>query len=115
MRALTTLCVATFLMGCTGWHAERMSPQEVITTKQPYKVRLTLADGARVVLAEPGIAADSVVGVWNRRATAYPVGSVARVETRRFSVGRTIALGLPAAVVTGLVIFCTSLGCDTSK
>jgi hypothetical protein len=112
MRILTTLCVAMLLTGCTGWHTERLSPQDVITAKQPYEVRLTLPDGARVVLQEPRIAADSVVGVRDSRPTAYPLKNVARLETRRFSVGRTIALGLPAAAVAGLVIFCASSGCD---
>jgi hypothetical protein len=113
MRTLTTLFVASVLNGCTSWHTQLLSPQQVIDTKQPDRVRVTLPDGARIVLRGPRVAADSLVGLADHHPMAVPIGNIARVETRQFSAGKTIALTLaiPGAIVAVIAIDCAIEGC----
>jgi hypothetical protein len=101
-----------YLAACTSWHVEQdVTPLQLISTKQPSRVRLTRADSSSLVLDQPQIAAgDSVTGTHNGVLRRIAVSDVTQVATSKISAGRTIGLFLGlAAIVVGIAsIACVS-------
>ena len=111
-RPVAGVLLLCFLAACTGWHVEEeVSPLQLISTKHPNVVRLTRADGSRMVLDQPGIATgDSLAGVHNGVTSTVAVSDVTQVATPRLSAGKTIGLflGLSVVAVGTAVIACLS-------
>ena len=62
-RPIACTLLLCYLAACTSWHVhEGVSPLQLISTKHPRVVRLTRADGSRLVLDEPRIAAGDSLG-----------------------------------------------------
>jgi hypothetical protein len=90
---------------------EGVSPLQLISTKHPGAVRLTRADGSRMVLQQPRIAAgDTLTGIHNTVLSRVAVSDVTEVATPKFSAGKTIGVfvGLSVVVVGIAVIACLS-------
>jgi hypothetical protein len=105
-RARPLLLLLIYLSGCTSWQVEQVAPAQLIAERQPSRVRVTRADQSRVVLRDPTIVGDTLVGaldsakaVWESRVA---LSEVQRIEVRHGDAGRTIGLALAAA---GLVVF----------
>ena len=100
-RRIAGTLLLCYLAACTSWHVEKeVSPLQLISTKHPRVVRLTRADGSRLVLDEPRIAAgDSLAGVRHGVPSSVAVSDVTQVATRRVSAGKTFGLFLGLAVV----------------
>ena len=111
-RSIAGALLLCYLAACTSWHVEKeASPLQVISTKHPRAVRLTRADGSRMVLDQPRIAAgDSMAGVHNGVTSTVAVSDVTQVATLRVSAGKTIGLflGLAVVAVGTAVIACLS-------
>ena len=101
-----------YLAACTSWHVEQdVTPQQLISTKQPSRVRLTRADSSSLVLDQPQIVAgDSVSGTHNGVPRRVAVSDITQVATSKISAGRTIGLflGLAVIVVGIAAIACVS-------
>jgi len=114
-RSIAGTLLLCYLAACTSWHVEKeASPLQVISTKHPRAVRLTRADGSRMVLDQPRIAAgDSMAGVHNGVTSTVAVLDVTQVATLRVSAGKTIGLflGLAVVAVGTAVIACVSSNC----
>ena len=94
-QAVPALFAALSLGSCTSWQPAAVSPARVITED----VRVTKTDGSVVVLRNPEVRTDSIVSdVWR-----FPMADIQRIEVKRTSAGRTIALSLviPAYIVIG--------------
>ena len=100
-RRIAGTLLLCYLAACTSWHVEKeVSPLQLISTKHPRVVRLTRADGSRMVLDQPRIAAgDSLAGVRYGMPSSVAVSDVTQVATRRVSAGKTFGLFLGLAVV----------------
>jgi hypothetical protein len=48
--------------GCTGWRTRHVEPEVLVNQSQPDKIRVRRTDGSRMVLVDPAIQGDSVVG-----------------------------------------------------
>jgi len=111
-RPIAGVLLLCFLAACTSWHVEKeVSPLQLISTKHPRAVRLTRADGSRIVLEQPRIAAgDSLTGTHNRVLKSVAVSDVRQVATRRVSPGKTIGLflGLSTVAVGIAVLACVN-------
>ena len=119
MRPLTRRVIAApllvLLTACYNWRATTVSPQTLIPAEQPSSVRVTLLNGETVTVENPTVRNDSIVGV-----TDASVGVASRdvrsLEVRRFSVGKTIELGLGIAAglaaVAAVVILIACSGGD---
>lgn len=96
------------LIGCTGWHVERLSPGEVVERQQPREIRVQDRDGQREVLYEPEVRGDSLVGYqdWSAKAEhrALALTNVKEVATRHVSPGRTAGLVLGIGAVVGVIV-----------
>ena len=109
-RPIVCTLLLCYLAACTSWHVEEgVSPMQLISTKQPHVVRLTRADGSRIVLDEPRIVAgDSLAGTHYKVASSVALSDVTQVATPKFGAGKTIGLflGLSAVAVGIAVIVC---------
>lgn len=105
-RARPLLLLVIYLLGCTSWQVQQVAPPQLIAERQPSRVRVTRADQSRVVLRDPTIVGDALVGaldsakaVWESRVA---LSEVQRIEVQHGDAGRTIGLAVLAA---GLVVF----------
>ena len=109
-RPIAGTLLLCYLAACTSWHVhEGVSPLQLISTKHPKVVRLSRADGSRMVLDQPQLAAgDSLAGVHNGLTSSVAVSDVTQVATPRLSAGKTIGLflGLSVVAVGIAVILC---------
>jgi hypothetical protein len=96
-----------------------MAPAQVVSEKQPDRVRLTMLDSTRIELAEPQVSGDEILGKWDWDKGWYgappapkrvPIDSVAYAETRKVAVVNTVFLAVLVATgvaFVGLVILCS--------
>ena len=90
--------------GCAAWRRDgRLSANPARAAGQP-AVRVTRADGGRVVLRRPAVAGDSLADGASEARVA--LADVRRVERPGVSAGRTAALlvGVAAAVTGALFL-----------
>ena len=85
---------------CTEWHVESVSPQQLIAT-HPSQLRVTLTKGNHLVIPNPGLVADTLVGIGADAPMHVPLSLVKETATRRVSAVKTGLLvgGLVAAVL----------------
>ncbi|CAN5279441.1 hypothetical protein BH20GEM2_BH20GEM2_20380 [soil metagenome] len=90
MFAMTCLAAA-----CTSWSTTNAAPGEVIQ-ENPQSVRVTRTDRSVLVIQQPTVRNDSIVGFADEGTTPVAVATadVERVETRKVSAKRTAGLGL---------------------
>ena len=63
LRRLTCcLLLPAFLAGCSSWYVQEVGPQQLITKEQPGKIRVTLTDGSQMVLDQPRVSGDTLMG-----------------------------------------------------
>ena len=103
-RAAVMLIMTVSGAACQSWHTERLAPDAVLATRQPAQLRVTRADGSRIVIEQPALVNDTLVGSGrgHHRGEEQRVAlaDVRKVATRRFDAGETI--GLAAVVCAGL-------------
>ncbi|GIW50924.1 MAG: hypothetical protein KatS3mg081_0279 [Gemmatimonadales bacterium] len=120
LLALSLTCAT----GCYSWVA--IQPQELATAPEPATVRVTLGRGDVVVLEQAALYGDTLVGRETTgertgrnaegqrvrqtlfRVLRVPFSEIAELELRRFdtgkTIGRSIAVGIPLAVVLATLI-----------
>lgn len=111
LRAATLLVLTCVLPACTAWHLKSAPPQQVITAKQPIKVRIARQDGRGIELSQPEIEGDSIVGTnWDVKPGSPPsraaiaLADVRTVEVRETDTGRIIALVVGVGSIIALIV-----------
>ena len=110
-RVAFALASLAWISACSSWHRRDISAgvAPVISSDRP--VRVTLVGGSVIVLLNPRVAGDSLIGeVGNQpQRMALALRDVSRIEDRRTSVARTGALtaGVTAGVTVVLVALAT--------
>ena len=109
-RAVLLLFLVLHLTACYTWQGvATTSPAEVIEATQPDRVRVVVRGEGEVELANPSVEGDQLVGAGG---VSMPLADVLMLETREFSLGRTIGLVLgtvvlvPVALIAALLIDC---------
>ena len=95
---------------CMSWKTQPVSPEQVVAQK-PDQVRVTLASGSRILVVQPTIAGDSLIGVppvgsdsaLSAQRLAVALSDVRSVEVQRVNAGKT-ALLIGGVGVTALVV-----------
>ena len=99
-RRLVAAVLLVLLTACQSWQPTTVSPQGWTPEERPASVRATLTSGEVITVRDPTMRNDSLIG-----AADAGVGVASRdvrlLEVRRFSVGRTLGLGV---VLTGLTV-----------
>ncbi len=115
-RVLVPVMAVSLLSACHHWKVQEMAPAQVVTEKEPDKIRLTMLDGDRMELADPMISNGEIVGHPFRNVGAHkgvvrsdtlrvPIDSVAYVSTRALSKAPFAVL-----LITGTLVFLGYLG-----
>jgi hypothetical protein len=109
-RPLAAILLSLQVASCTSWRVASVSPAQLIAEEQPAKIRVTRSDGTRLVLHQPSVQGDSLVGS-HAAGIAGPDRAVALVDVtavarRRGDTGRTVLLGVGvAALLAGTIAF----------
>ncbi len=114
LRRLTCcLLLPVYLAGCSSWHVQEVSPQQLITEEQPGKIRVTLTDGSQVVLEQPRVSGDTLMGrvagkgvtpsgeMFVSEQMSIPLSNVTDVAIQKTDPGKTFS----AVVVVGAAVF----------
>ncbi len=117
LRRLTCcLLLPAFLAGCSSWYVQEVGPQQLITEDQPGKIRVTLTDGSQVVLEQPRVSGDTLMGriaskgvtpsgeMFVSEQMSIPLSDVADVAIQKTDAGKTTALILGTVVVVGAAV-----------
>ena len=116
LRRLTCcLLLPVYLAGCSSWYVQEVSPQQLVTEEQPGKIRVTLTDGSQVVLEQPRVSGDTLMGNAPKVAPSgkvvvsqqvnIPLSDVADVAIQRTDAGKTTGLILGTLLVVGAAVF----------
>ena len=110
LRAVLLLFLVLHLTACMSWQsAATPSPSQFIEAEQPDRVRVTTQDGTQVELENPSVEGDELVASGG---FSMPSADVVILESRKFSMDRTVllvlggVLALPVALIAALLIDC---------
>lgn len=116
-RGRTVLIAYLSCTACTSWHMNALSPQAAVQL-HPRTLRVTRTDSSQVILNDPDLQGDSIVGITPQQTrVGVPLDSVAMTHTRRTSAVKTVfavvgvAAAAFAAVVIGFIIHCDQTDC----
>lgn len=107
-KCIAGLLAACLLGGCAGWNEVRhATPAEYLSKRKPARARIDLPETS-LVLVQPAVQADSVVGflagVEPAQRVAVPASEVRKLEIRGVSpTTRKVILGGSLAVVAVIV------------
>src|SRR5688572_31783564 len=99
-RFATGIVVVLLAGACQAWKSDQRPLPEVVQEQRDGKVALSTNNVGRIVVSNPTIEGDSIVGVRTAvtgaasSRTAIPISEVRSVETRQLSVLRTLVLGV---------------------
>lgn len=97
--------LALLLTACQGWRIEQRPVEAVVQDQQSGKVALSTKNLRWIVLSDPRVESDSVVGIqtseriFGKSRTAVPISSVESVSTRQFSLRKTVGLAVAIALL----------------
>lgn len=105
------LAMSSLVSACQSWHVEKRPVEAVITSHSDGPVAVTMNDLRWVVLDDPRVVRDSIIGIrtagntFGKGRTALSLSGVRTVETRRFSFLRTFYLAAFAAALPSIYRF----------
>ncbi len=121
-RRLLVACVGLQLLACSSWRVERAVPLQTLLERPRPALRVTTADGRRVVIYRPSLDSAQISGLAappralrpTGDSVNLPISGIVRVETRRVSIARTsvaAVLGLVGATAFFAVATCENRSC----
>jgi hypothetical protein len=102
--AVSIAALGLLMTGCQGWRFDERPIPSVVQDQQGGKVAVTMKNLDWVVLHNPTLENDSIIGmrtsetIVGSRRTSLPLGSVRSIETRQFSLRRTVGLAVAIAM-----------------
>ena len=102
---LSSLLAASTLSACSSWHTQRLTPAQVIAEQHPRAVRIGRADGNRLVLGEPQVTVDSLVGNTGGGRASVALADIREIAVRRGDPGKTIGLMVLSALAAAAALF----------
>ncbi len=112
-RSAVALMLVLLTPACTTWRVERLAPQALLA-RNPSTLRVMRTDSSMLVLQDPELQGDTLVGTGAKGAEVrVPLDSVRQTSTRRFSPLKTfgVLVGMAATAVVGLAIYISSCNC----
>lgn len=95
------------IAGCKTWRVEQVAPAQFVQQERPNVVRVDRAsDSSQVVLYQPTVIGDTLRGLPTElaiRPVMVPLRDIRTISTKRFSLGKTLLLGV--AVSGGVVLY----------
>ena len=105
-RPLALAMMVLYLGACTGWQLQPVAPAQYLEEEQPSKIRVTTSDNQKLVLEQPFIRSDSLLGLASGQVRGSPLAEVTRIETSKTNVGMTalLTIGILAVIGGGVVL-----------
>lgn len=108
VHALSVLLVLVAAAACRTWQPTALSPERLIATERPERVRVTVPGGATVTLRNPIVVNDSIVASvapdpgapFATARPGVPTAAVEGLEVSRLSRARTIAMGVGIVAIS---------------
>jgi acetyl-CoA carboxylase alpha subunit len=111
MRSRFSLAVLLFLAtGCTTWRPQPGPAPEVVAANRAGSVRVWRRDQSTLVLRNPTITSDSIVGQGSSGHAAVALADVQSIDTRRTNVLSTALLTAGIALVVAVVALANGVG-----
>jgi hypothetical protein len=110
---IATLLLALCGVGCQSWHTQQLAPEAFLAVRHPTQLRITMADGSQVVIEQPELQGDTLVGIGHGQRERVPVTDIRALATRGDNPVGTLALivaGGAVAYAAFLVIFLSNCG-----
>lgn len=107
-RAVSLALMVLYLGGCYSWRVQPFVPDQFVEVKQPSRIRVTTSNGEQLVLNQPRVRNDSIVGRGDAGMTGVPVSSVEQIETSSSNAGKAVLLGVGVASTVALVVWLMS-------
>lgn len=110
------LLIAASVCACTKWQVQSVSPQRILSERQPDKIRVSRANGKNVVLNRPQIVGDSLYGLRSPSTgtpttdgrEAVTLGEIDSIAIRKSNPLGTAALVAAGAGVGLLILYIAS-------
>jgi hypothetical protein len=97
---VVTALLTTQIVACSSWRVEPLAPEQLLQERSPAELRVKETDGHQLVLVQPKVSGDSLIGIKNGARRGVPLTEVATVATRHGDAGKSLLLGL--GIVGGL-------------
>ena len=103
-RTAATLLLIVQMMGCMKWQERAIEPAPADPLRGD--VRVMLHDGRRLVLRDPALVGDSLIGLAGvpRQRTSIALGAIARLEGQVTDGWRTAAVVLGGVAVVAFAV-----------
>jgi hypothetical protein len=112
LRAVLLLFLLLNLTACYTWQGVgTTSPAGLIEATQPDRVRVLTPGGVQVELENPSVEGDQLMGA---DGASLPLADVLMLETREFSIERTLLLAI-AILPLGVLLGMLACGIDPSN
>lgn len=111
LAGMVAVAVILSAGACQAWKVDNRPAPTIIERPGSSRVAITMNDGRWVVLDNANVSSDSIVGMrvtgntFGIGRTALSLDGVRAVETRRFSIIRTLGLGVAALFIPTLYRF----------
>ena len=117
-RILSLVLLPAYLSSCiTNWEVQRDSPEQVVADQQPSQIRVTTTDHSEMVLDEPSVSGDTLIGFerdlsWGSIYAApdtasvleIPLAGISQVAIKKTDVGKSTKIGLGVVAVAFLIM-----------
>ena len=103
--------MSSYLVACTSWRIQQVAPSNAA------QLRITIADGRRLVVRDPQVIGDSLIGFTAPQSLspvpptriAVRIGDVQRLERRTVDPAKTSLAVLGLGALIGLVVALSNL------
>src|SRR2546425_2716854 len=105
-RPIAAIIMTSYFAACASWRVQEAAPQKAA------ELRITLADGKRLLLRDPQVRGDSLVGFAvqgqgspsERVRVAFLAADLQRIEARKLDAGKSALALIGLGVLIGLVV-----------
>ena len=105
-RFIACVLLPCYLVACTSWKTQEVSPQQVISEEQPDWVKVTLTNGSQRVLDEPAVSGDTLSGLSDAGIPVHiPLADVEHVAIEKTNALKTAALIYVLVGIAGFAIW----------
>ena len=107
-RVRLALVLVPLCAGCMAWESQQL-PQPSSTQRLPDPVRITRTDRSTLVLNDPMVVGDSIVGFAGRERTAVALRDVWNMERSKTQFVRTAGLSFALTIAAVAVLVAVTL------
>ena len=109
-QILSLIVMVSYLAGCATWRVQPVTPQQLVETERPAKVRVLTTEDRQLVFEQPFVRDDSLMGYVSGEVTRIPLGAIKQVEKRQTDPAKVGVLVLAIIGVIALAATVDPMG-----